>query len=238
MTEPYYQDDAVTIYQGDCREILPALALDPALVLTDPPYGVAERTDRHSKGRDNPVGGRTNGQPMVTARDFPPVYGDDEPFDPSHLLGFKRLVLFGANYYAERLPASPTWLVWDKLDGLTTEKRPIGLDDNADVELAWTNLGGPARLIPHRWKGLIKASERSDQRIHPTQKPIALMAQIIEWQTAPGDLILDPYMGGGSTLRAAKNIGRRAVGIEYERDYCDRAIERLAQEVFDFGEAA
>jgi site-specific DNA-methyltransferase (adenine-specific) len=236
--KPYYEDDAVTIYHGDCREILPLLGLDPALVLTDPPYGVSERTDRHSKGRDNPLGGRNNGQPVVTARDFPPVHGDDEPFDPSHLLGFRRLVLFGANYYAERLPASPTWIVWDKLDGLTTEKRAIGLDDNADVELAWSNVGGPARLIPHRWKGLIKASERTDQRVHPTQKPVALMARIIDWLTEPGDLVLDPYAGSGSTLRAAKDHGRRAIGIEHSGTYCSIAARRCAQDVLAVDEAA
>lgn len=230
LPTPFYADDAVTIYHGDCREILPLLP-SPDLVLTDPPYGVAERTDRHAKGRDNPIGGRHNGQPTITARDFPPVHGDDAPFDPAHLLTFDRVVLFGANYYAEQLPASPTWLVWDKLDGLRTDKRIVGLDDNADVELAWSNVGGPARLVSHRWKGLIKASERKDQRVHPTQKPVALMAHIIAWLTEPGDLVVDPYMGAGSTLRAAKDHGRRSIGIEYEERYCQVAAERMAQGV-------
>lgn len=235
--EPYYQDDAVTIYHADCWPLVASLER-PALVLTDPPYGIAERTDRHSKGRDNPVGGRHNGQPTITARDFPPVHGDDVPFDPVPLLAFGRVVLFGANHYANRLPASPTWLVWDKLDGLRTDKRIIGLDDNADVELAWSNVGGPARLVSHRWKGLIKASERDERRVHPTQKPVALMAHIIAWLTKPGDLILDPYMGSGSTLRAAKDLGRRAIGVEIEESYCEVAAQRMCQEVMDFGEAA
>lgn len=125
---PYYQDALCTIYHGDCREILPTI--DPAtvaLVLTDPPYGVKERTNRKEVGRSN----------LAECNDFPPVYGDDEVFDPAHLLRFKRLVLFGGNYYAGQLPASPSWIVWDKRDGMTS-------NDNADVELAWTNLGGPA----------------------------------------------------------------------------------------------
>ena len=223
----YYEDDAVTIYHGDCREILPALQGDPFL-LTDPPYGVSERTDRASKGRTN----------LARANDFAPVQGDDEPFDPAHLLGFSRAVLFGANYYAEKLPPSASWLVWDKLDGLATERRVVGFDDNADVELAWTNLGGPARMVSHRWKGMVKGSERGDSRVHPTQKPVALMAQIIAWRTTPGDTVLDAYMGSGSTLRAAKDLGRRAIGIELDERYCEIAARRMAQEVLDLGSAA
>lgn len=226
---PYYSDDLVTLYHGDCREILPALGLGiVGLLLTDPPYGISERTDRRSKGRTN----------AALANDFPAVYGDDEPFDPSHLLGYKPAVIFGANHFADRLPSSPSWLVWDKLDGLTTQKRNIGFDDNADVELAWTNIGGPARLIPHRWKGMIKASEQADVRIHPTQKPAILMAQIIRAFALPAGPIVDPYAGSGSTLRAAKDAGRMSVGIEYEEAYCERIVTRLAQDCLDFGGAA
>lgn len=225
---PYYSDESVTIYHGDCRDVLPGIdSGSVALVLTDPPYGVNERTDRRSKGRSA----------LAAAHDFPPVHGDDEPFDPSLLLRFPRLVLFGANYFAERLPASSSWVVWDKVAGLDS-KREVGFNDNADVELAWTNLGGPARLVPHRWMGLIRESEHSERRLHPTQKPVALMAKLIERYTNPGDLILDPYMGSGSTLRAAKDCGRRAIGVEYEAAYCEVAARRMGQEVLDFGGAA
>jgi hypothetical protein len=192
MLTPYYDEDGITIYHGDCRDIIPTLP-EIEMVLTDPPYGVSERTDRRSKGRGN----------LTRSNDFAPVHGDDQPFDPAHLLGFPRVVLFGANYYADKLPLTGSWIVWDKLDGLVTEKRMVGFDDNADVEMAWTNLGGPARLIRHRWKGMVKASEKGDSRIHPTQKPVALMARIIAWKTEPWMRILDPYMGGGSTLVAA-----------------------------------
>jgi site-specific DNA-methyltransferase (adenine-specific) len=226
--KPYYEDDAVTIYHGDCRDVLQTLTVAPALVLTDPPYGVAERTDRHTKGRSN----------LARSNDFAAVHGDDSDFDPCHLLVYPRVVLFGANYYAERLPPSPSWLVWDKLDGLVAERRVVGFDDNADVELAWTNLGGPARLVSHRWKGMVKASEQSDARVHPTQKPVRLMAQIIAWRTSLGDLVLDPYTGSGSTLRAAKDLGRRAIGVEIEERYCEIAARRCAQDVLDLGAVA
>ena len=230
---PYYDDgNGIVIYHGDCREVLPGLAPESvSLVLTDPPYGVAERTDRGSKGRGAPFGGRSARGAWAFAHAFPPVYGDDEPFDPSHLLRFKRLVLWGGNHYADRLPPSASWIVWDKLGGLSSAKRLVGLDDNADVEMAWTNLGGPARLVPHRWKGLLRDSEKGEPRVHPTQKPVPLMAFVISWRTDPGDLILDPYMGSGPVLRAAKDLGRKAIGIEIEEKYCEIAAKRLGQEV-------
>lgn len=240
---PYYDEDGITIYHGDCREVLPVLGLAPALVLTDPPYGVGERTDRASKGRGSEPGKTSSSlkgtkHQAAPSRDFLPVHGDDEPFDPSHLLRFPRLILWGANHYAERLPSSPSWIVWDKLDGLATTKRFVGVDDNADCEMAWSNCGGPARIVPHRWKGMVRASEQGDRHLHPTQKPVWLMARLLEWRTEPGDLVLDPYAGSGPVLVASKLLGRRAVGIEYERAYCDVMVSRLAQGILDFGESA
>jgi len=225
---PYYDDGAVTIYHGDCREVLPSLQFDLGLLLTDPPYGISERTDRKAKGRGN----------LAECNDFPPVYGDDEPFDPSHLLGYKPAVLFGGNYYADKLPSVSSWLVWDKLDGLRTDKRDLGFDDNADCELAWTNVGGPARIIPLRWKGMLKATERDLKRVHPTQKPVSLMQRIIAALARPVGVVLDPYMGGGSTLRAAKDLGRTSIGIEISEAYCEVAANRMSQEVLDFGGVA
>lgn len=220
--QPYYDHGGITIYHGDCRE-LAALLPEPDLVIADPPYGVAERTQRGTAGRGS------SPYSLMGARDFPPVYGDDAPFDPSHLLGFKRLLIFGANHFADRLPPSPSWFVWDKLDGLTS-KREIGFNDNGDAELAWSNLGGPVRILSHRWVGLIRASEKT-RHLHPTQKPVEVMARIIAGYTAESALILDPYAGSGPVLVAAKNLGRRAIGIEIEERYCEIAAKRLSQEV-------
>jgi site-specific DNA-methyltransferase (adenine-specific) len=213
--KPYYDDGQVTVFHADCREVLPGL--DPAavaLVLTDPPYGVGERTDRQTRGRAAATG----------CYDFPPVYGDDEPFDPTPLLRFPRLILFGANYFAGQLPASPSWVVWDKRDGVPS-------NDNADAEMAWTNLGGPARVYRHLWNGMIKASERTQRRLHPTQKPVALMARLIAQHTRPGDLVLDPYAGSGPVVRAARDLGRRCIAVEIEQRYCATIVQRLAQQV-------
>lgn len=216
---PYFQRDQVVLYHGDCRDLLPMLVPDSVgLLLTDPPYGIGLRTDYLTRKRGT----------LKHGRDFLPIYGDDAPFDPTHLLGFPRLILFGANHYASRLPVSNSWLVWDKLAGLTS-KRTIGFNDQGDAELAWTNLGGPVRLIPHRWTGMLKASERRQIRLHPTQKPVALMAWLIRQYALPGTLILDPYMGAGSTVVAAQALGHPVIGVEIEETYCALAVQRLAQ---------
>jgi len=221
LPRPYYADGSVTLYHGDCRDIVPAMAAPIDLVLTDPPYGVAWDTDGRSRG----------------GRYFPPIAGDDEPFDPTWLLRFPRLILFGANHYADRLPASPSWVVWDKRVGMASTHQ-------ADCELAWTNLGGPARMYRQVWNG--GGGRRKDHptarrgepvSFHTTQKPLGLMRWLIERHSQPGDLILDPYAGSGTTLRAAKDLGRRAIGVEIEVAYCRVAALRCAQEVLALGMA-
>lgn len=205
------------IIHGDCLDVLPTLPHDWALVLTDPPYGIAVKTNYRERKR----------AALAQCNDFAPIHGDDKPFDPSHLLGLGRLILFGGNHYADKLPASPSWIVWDKLDGLTS-KRDFGFNDQADCEIAWTNVGGPARVIPHRWMGAMKGSEHGERRVHPTQKPVWLMARLIEQFTEPGELVLDPYAGSGSTGVACVQAGRRFIGIEREAAYVEIARKRIA----------
>lgn len=229
----YYSDDLVTIYHGDCLPILDTIdAASVDLVIADPPYGVAYKSGAN---RPRPTGAFGKDKPPTTVRshDWPLIVGDQSPFDPGPLLRFPRLVLFGANYYADRLPPSPSWIAWDKIDGLATSKRCVGINDQADAEMAWTNLGGPVRIIRHRWLGLMQASEQRERRVHPTQKPIALMERIIEWRTKPGDLVLDPYMGSGPVAVACQRLGRRYIGIEIEEKYCEVAAKRLQQGTLD-----
>ena len=199
---PYYSDDLVTLYHGDCREWMP----DADVIVTDPPYGMGLDTDNRTRGGNR----------------FDRVTGDDEPFDPSHLVARGLpMVLFGANHYASRLPDSRSWLVWDKRDGVLT-------NTNADAELAWTNLGGPLRVIRHVWAGMLRDSQRRERTHHPTEKPVAVMTDIV---SRTKGTVLDPYAGSGTTLVAAKSLGRRSIGIEIEERYCDIAAQRLSQEV-------
>ena len=213
---PVYDVDGITIYHADCADILPGI--DPGsvdLLLTDPPYGINLDTD-YSK-----MSGST--------RTYTRVEGDDNSFDPADLLPFGRCILFGANHYASRLPDSSGWIVWDKRAGKQAS------NFMSDAELAWCRgvaATGMVFVYRHMWKGAFRDSERGD-RLHPTQKPVALMRWILEQWTEPGDLILDPYMGSGPIARACADLGRRYIGIEIVEEYVDAAINRLGQTTFD-----
>jgi site-specific DNA-methyltransferase (adenine-specific)/modification methylase len=208
--KPYYENDGITIYLGDWRE-MSLLRFD--VVVTDPPYGISYSPSQNSK---KAWGNKTFVGDVV-------VRGDDEPFDPTPLIKGPA-VICGANHFSDKLPPSPCWFVWDKRDGMTS-------NDFADCELIWTNLKGNARVFRHQWSGALRDSERGQTRLHPTQKPLVLMRWIIE--KCPPGIVLDPYMGSGTTLRAAKDLGRRAIGVEIEERYCEIAAKRLEQGVFD-----
>lgn len=213
---PYYQDDYCTIYHGDCREILTTLQ-KADLVLTDPPYGIDEAAGKN-KSRGN----------LAAAKDYGFATWDQAPIDLVLLNNVIRagdsVILFGGNYYA--LPPRSCWLVWDKEN----------TGDFADAELAWTNLNGAVRLIRWRWNGFLQKVKQD--RWHPTQKPLELIRWCIDQadikQKRSHELILDPFMGSGTTLRAAKDLGRKAIGIEIEEKYCEIAAKRLRQEVLAF----
>ena len=211
--KPYYQHAGVTIYHGDCRDVLPHVG-DIGLVLSDPPYGISHPTNYAARGRDR----------LAPCRDYLPVAGDGEKFDPASILDLGvPTILWGANYFADLLPVVSGWLVWDK-------KRPHDLDQ-ATAELAWSNTVKGARVFRHLWNGMMRESERG-KSYHPTQKPVALMSWCLNLKGVPPDgVVLDPYMGAGPVLRAAKDMGRKAIGIELEEGYCEIAANRLAQEV-------
>lgn len=216
---PYYDEDGITIYHGDCADVVPLVEPSTvALLVTDPPYGIRLSTSYGSAGRG--VKGGLNKKWAAMPNDYPPVHGDDWPFEPEPLLRFPRLVLFGANNYANRLPPSSSWIVWNRQ---TTT-------DAADAELAWTNLGGTVRMFSHLWDGYRRSSEVGFH-VHPTQKPVALFKWILNRWTQPGDLILDPYMGSGPIAQACHEMGRRYIGVEIVEEYCKVAVNRLAQGV-------
>ena len=224
---PYYEDQSgIVIYHGDCRDVLPFLQ-KVDLLLTDPPYGTNTAVDsaRFSGGT------KTFGRCAVAER--LPIVGDSEFFDPSHLLKFKRAIIFGANNFAAQLPPSNGWLVWDKRVGLEEmDGWPLG-----EAELAWTNVTGAVRMFRNRWMGVVRDTEQGDY-FHPTQKPLALMRWAIRQWSKAGETVLDPYMGSGTTLRAAKDLQRKAIGIEIEERYCEIAANRLRQEVLQFEASA
>jgi len=207
--------DGITLIHGDCRDLLPLLEKGSVdLVLTDPPYGIGE--DGGLKARYRNGDGRTKG--IVKHEKF----GWDK--ERPSLKTMQAIMaaapvwfIFGGNYFADMLPASSGWLYWDKKIG----------GDFSDGELIYTNRAAGIRAFSvhpfHNLKG-------GKSRQHPTQKPLSLMRWCIELSKTQGT-ILDPFAGSGTTLRAAKDLGRKAIGIEIEEKYCRIAANRLRQEV-------
>lgn len=206
------------LHLGDCREILPNIMGDIDLIITDPPYGVGLNTKNGSRGRGN-VNYFKGGRVSV---DHSPIFGDDEPFDPSPLLQARRCVIWGANHFADRLPPSRCWFSWDRNCGRA------GASDSAQCELAWT-CGLPYRanrVFRHMWDGYRRDSETGQKHLHPTQKPVALMEWCISF--FPGDgAVCDPFMGSGPVGVACANLGRRFIGIEIEPAYFDISCRRI-----------
>lgn len=221
--KPYWvsDDGAITVYCADYLDVLAAGRVpvrEVALVHDDPPYGVSEQTDRKARNRGAAKSALLG---CATRYNFASVVGDDRPFDTGPLLALDRpSVMWGGNYHPS-LPRSPSWIMWDKREDITP-------DDNADGELAWSNLGGPLRIFRHWWRGALRKTEKEDKHLHPTQKPIALSSYVYtRAKLKRGDLVLVPHGGSGPDLPACRAAGLRLIWIEIERAYCDTAIARL-----------
>lgn len=197
----------MTLYLGDCREILPAIGNVDAIV-TDPPYGI-----------DAAKRGTIGTSKKAAVRDYGAADWDAEPIDAAMvglLLSCSRWqIIFGGNYF--ELGPTSCWLIWDKQN----------TGDFADAEMAWTNLPKAVRLIQWRWNGMIRKG--SDERVHPTQKPEGVMRWCIGHLPGDATLICDPFMGSGTTGVAAVKEGRGFIGIEREPVYFEAAIKRVRE---------
>jgi len=212
--KPYYQDSHVTIYHGDCREVMPKIGRFD-LLLTDPPYGIFKRIN---------APGLMFGAKTIYCKDNSAPLWDKRPDAGTLHMAWDscdRHIVWGGNYMADILGACKGPLVWNKL---------TGNNSYADGEIAWSDVVGTTRIFTHQWCGAFKDSERGYRAEHPTQKPIALMTWCISLADNP-KTIFDPFMGSGTTLRAAKDLGRKAIGIEIEERYCEISALRMSQEV-------
>jgi DNA modification methylase len=225
--KPYYQDGLITIYHGDCLEVLPSLP-SADLVMTDPPYGMGENNARNLSRGNRPLGGgrASTNSAVWAATDYGDFDWDKRPASQEEIAALlaaaPKAIIWGGNYFA--LPPSRAWLVWDKLNS----------GDFADGELAWSNLDQSLRIFRFLWNGMIRAGEmRGRKRVHPTQKPKELFAWCLKFVPEAGSVI-DPFMGSGSSLRACKDAGVKCIGIEKVERYCEAAAERMAQEVLTF----
>lgn len=230
--KPYYEHAGITIYNADCREVLPHIG-QVDLVLTDPPYtfGIA------STAQEGKAGG----------------WGDlmnSSIFYESWLSECKRLTANtqGAAWVFNSWRSFPvlaraayaiSWpieslMVWDKCWIGPGGSRGLRPSYELAALFVQPQFSIPNRGIPDIWRCQWSSVKPNG---HPAEKPPDLMVRMIR-ESGSRDLILDPFMGSGTTLVAAKQLGRRAIGIEIEEKYCEIAAKRLQQEMLDFSEPA
>ncbi len=215
MREPYWQSEngRFCIFHADCLEVMHEMELGSVdAVVTDPPYGM--RWD----GRLSHASPKHRGGTAPTRHHGVTIAGDDRPFDPTPWLGYARVVLFGMNHFAQRLPRGTT-LVWIK-------RYDNGFGSFlSDAELVWMKGGCGVWCFRD-----VSLQGESRDKCHPVQKPLALMIWCLDKAKTPLDaLVLDPFMGSGTTGVACVKTGRRFVGIEIEERYCAIAVRRIKQ---------
>ena len=194
-----------TIINGNCFDHMDLIRKADA-VITDPPYGVS--WEGHT-GSD---------------RTWRPIANDDGSLDLRPILNLECLVVaFGANCYPHMLPHRGRWICWDKRVVETADKM-LG----SPFEMAWCNrTSGYDKMYRIMHGGVVNADGWGIKRVHPTQKPIELMKRIIEDFTKPGDLIVDPFCGSGTTGIACNITDRRFIGIEIDPKYAKISEERV-----------
>ena len=194
--------EGVTLYLGDMLDILPTLGEFDAC-LTDPPYGI---------GMD---GGK------VGKAEYEKLNWDSEPVGQNALdlirNKCRKVIVWGGNYFTDKLPVAQKWLIWDKQNDPTTF---------ADCEIAWSNLDGQTRMVRWLWSG--PYMKEKEERFHPTQKPFGVMKWCIDQFPSDVGTILDPFMGSGTTGVAAVKKGKAFYGIEKEVKYFDIACRRIS----------
>jgi site-specific DNA-methyltransferase (adenine-specific) len=240
---PYYADDSVTLYHGDCREVLASMD-DRAVscVITDPPYsdrtheGTRSNSDR-AKGHGNRVLSGSFGFDSITEDSLRLVMVElgrvtsgwiVSSLDYRHAFRFEHEPPAGL-----RMLRIGVWVKPNPMPQISGDRpgqgwEAIGFMHRTDLRPSW-NGGGKAGV----WTSRVAQNEG-----HPTSKPLPMVADWVRLFTNPGDIILDPFAGSGTTLRAAKDEGRRAIGAEIDERYCEVIAKRLSQGVLDFGEPA
>ena len=201
------------IIQGDCRKVLKKIPLiNRVLIITDPPYGInynkIQGTRQNEKKRKE-------------------MKGDKKVMNFAFLFDRPELkIIFGAENFWNQIPFKGRWLCWDKRTKLEADKMLGG-----SFELAWISKdSGYYKIYRVMHGGCINADGFGKKRVHPTQKPIKLMAAIIRDFSKPNDIILDPFCGSGSTCIAAEREGRRWIGIELDNEYCEISRKRISVE--------
>ena len=187
------------------------------LVLSDPPYGISVVGDNGKVGSDN----------LAKNGIYMPVKGDEttdttkEFYNACVSKDIDKYILFGGNYFIDFLPFSDSWIIWDKRGDMAS-------NNFADGEMAWCSFHTPVRIYKQVWSGMIKEGEH-EKRVHPTQKPIRMLCDILKDFSKDNDNIFDGFGGSGSTLIACEQTNRNCYMIEYEPHYVDVIIARWEQ---------
>lgn len=214
MIKPYYETKLGKLYHGDCLDVLPHLDVEVDLVLTDPPYGIkADKGVQEAKCR------------IAVSNTYEDKWDSETP--DKNIFNFllkNDCIIFGGYFFTHFLPQGNHWLVWDKLNLMPTF---------SDCELMYTNIErNSVKKYECRWSGMMQSDmKQKEAHYHPTQKPVKLIKDILKDYSQPNDLILDPFLGSGTTAVAAESLNRRWIGIEKEERYIEIAIQRLESEV-------
>jgi len=216
-----------TLYLANCLDVLAEIGCGTVdAVVSDPPYGINFDCSKKRTRKSALSMGVT---PLADRR-WRKINGDNKPFDPSPWIRYRKVILWGANHYADKLPPSsvPTcWLVWDKKIDTTP-------DNFSDCELAWTNLPGVVKKFSHLWRGMVRAGKENiskGPKLHPFQKPEALMVWCLALcKLDLGAVVLDPYMGSGTTGVACIKNGFNFIGIDNDEEHFEVAVKRIQME--------
>ena len=206
-----------TLYQCDCMDLMaqyPDKYFDLAIV--DVPYGIGENGDKnYMRGK------------LAKAKNYKSFSGGDKkPPDQKYFMDLRRIsknqIIWGANHFIELIPYNtPCWIVWDKQNGET---------DFADCELAWSSFPSAVRKFTFRWQGMLQGNMKNkEERIHPTQKPVALYKWLLSKYAKQGDKILDTHFGSGSIAVACNEMGFELTASELDPDYYAMACERVRE---------
>lgn len=248
MSAPFYEEDGITLYCGDCRDVLPAIGPVDAVV-TDPPYGDT------SLDWDQPVKGWTD---LIDTRqvwcfgsmrfwlehghDFRDgwTYGQEIVWEKHngssfHADRFKRVHELAVHWYRgewRSLHTEPP-VTLDATPRTVRRKRRPPHTGHIEASSYTSEDGGP-RLM----RSVLQVRSEHGRAVHPTQKPLGILRPLVQYSVPGGGVVLDPFAGSGSTLLAARELGRRAIGIEIDEGYCEAAVARLAQGTLDVGAVA
>lgn len=221
MVEPYYQDANVTLYHGDCLEILAWLGAD--VLVTDPPYGINWK-QRGTYGPD------AKGTPYT----YNVINGDrDSAIRDSILIKWKRPAIVFNSWHVERPKDVRSLLIWNKQGAAPGPLNAAFFTNHEEICVigeGWRRSSPPLSSVITTREHRATATKNIG---HPTPKPVSLMEILID--RCPPGVIADPFAGSGSTLIAARNLGRKAIGVELEERYCEIAACRLDQLCLDFG---